>query len=295
MKNWGIEPQNLPGAATPTPPPVATQGDTIQVLVTLPDGVQGGQTLRAKLPDGREVLVTVPPGAQPGAQLQVQVPAQPTGDTSGDAELARQLQSELDLEAGVGPGSVPSEGENLKMNEQVFINTLNEIRTRIQELGETCMKTPPPDWRYTRGQRDLPSLTQVVIKEDAKAGDVEGLNAPPQKIITQVPTPTPQTDSEEDSAEDQPVALVPSPLELPQEKDEKKAAEEGSAEGQPVDPVPPPGSSTRPKAEAKDPAAEEGGQPSSQEKGRGKPQGRLPPLKGAQVIPLSGRPGDIYE
>jgi len=147
VKNWGIKPQNLPGAATPTPP-VATQGDTIQ------------------------------------------------------------LQSDLDLEAGVGPGSVPSEGENLRMNEQVFINTLNEIRTRIQELGETCMKTPPTEgvneWRGPSGRpgdSDIPSLTQVVYEEDAALPAIVDTS---QQIITQEPTPTPsETDKGSTSLSDE--------------------------------------------------------------------------------------------
>ena len=149
VKNWRIKPQNLPGAATPTPP-VATQGDSIQ------------------------------------------------------------LQSELDLEAGVGPGSVPSEGENLRMNEQVFINTLNEIRTRIQELGETCMKTPSSEgvneWRGSSGRpgdSEIPSLTQAVYEEDAALPAIVDTSSS-QQIITQEPTPTPsETDEGSTSLSDE--------------------------------------------------------------------------------------------
>ncbi len=393
VKNWGIKPQNLPGAVPAAQPAPLVPGQA-QLVPSPAPLVPGGSQLEDELmqlnvgqlrqraqADGvpTEDIDEARDGVNPRGDLVALILrnkerlAQPTGDTSGDAELARQLQSELDLEAGVGPVSVPSEGENLQMNEQVFINTLNEIRTRIQELGETCMKTPPPDWRYTRGKPNLPSLTQVVLEADAKAqreaGDAEGSTAPQ----TQGPTPTPQTDSEaavqaaeEDSAEEdrseedrsdgQPVAPVPPPLKLPQGKvdtkeaapglaagpaprrsgplipssesplvklalgrqDEQKAkaraAEEGgqsslelpeaeakasaavedSGEDQPVSPVPSP---EQAKADAKPPAAEEGGQPSSQEKGRlppsrlppleGAPSSRLPPLEGAPVLPLS--------
>jgi hypothetical protein len=52
-------------------------GETIQILVTLPAGVNPGQQIDVQAPDGRRVRLTVPAETVAGDQLQVQLPALP--------------------------------------------------------------------------------------------------------------------------------------------------------------------------------------------------------------------------
>ena len=179
-ENWGTKSprqQNLPAASTTTiPAPVPTP--LVQGIRGREDALMQlnvGQLRQRAQADGvpEELIEEARDGIKPKEDLVALIlrqtianpPRQITNDTSSDAELARRLQAKMDLETGVVPVSVPPEGGNLQMNEQVFINTLNEIKTRIQELGEACMKNPPTegaeDLRHTQGQRDTPSLTQA--------------------------------------------------------------------------------------------------------------------------------------
>ncbi len=65
------QPEQPPAAAPPQPeqPPAAPT----LLSITVPQGVQPGQQIQIKAPDGRLVSVTVPEGLQPGSQFQVKI------------------------------------------------------------------------------------------------------------------------------------------------------------------------------------------------------------------------------
>ena len=64
-----------PPAAPPQPEqlPVAAPPQETLLSIVVPEGVQPGQQIQIKAPDGRVVAVTVPAGMQPGSQFQVKI------------------------------------------------------------------------------------------------------------------------------------------------------------------------------------------------------------------------------
>jgi hypothetical protein len=78
----------------PSAPPRGMDGGNKLMNVTVPPGASGGMQLGVTIPDGREIVVTVPMGMQPGQIFQVNVPApKSTADLAalGKGLLAQKL------------------------------------------------------------------------------------------------------------------------------------------------------------------------------------------------------------
>jgi hypothetical protein len=86
---WGDGPST---AELPPPPAPAADGAEQTVLVQVPAGARAGQQLQIRVPDGRQIMFFVPPGAVAGKCVRLTIPRVATAD--GELPVAHGMQQQ---------------------------------------------------------------------------------------------------------------------------------------------------------------------------------------------------------